>query len=525
MIKTKCSEARTFLSDVSGSSVPSQVPQQDLDFLSSNGYLTVMSQAEHDQASADVANLAQFALDLQNKEGEERNEESVLQSEEKKTHSILFRFENKEKKETELQKEAGATEALDKGRAEVAEEESKVNALIQKKSVLDRLTPYGGKFVALTGLGVTALSNLNVRNYRVSDGEFSAFVEESNQIDDELRGIADRAGFYVSEVMSNVPGAGEGSDGKGGTRETSPSQLWSAAIGLAKLQGDKGAIGERFLAALDAPQSVKSKAGNRLMAAEIMTSLAGDLRGLCETQASLEATLAHDVRVPDQVLSGIAAIIMGERRFDGTYPTDKFAEFTRATASYEAAAILSAYNGPSDQMVGKFQSFKEMFYSWGYEVSEDTELASALLAISELGPDDVSAKLAIEIDALKNYLEFPLVAAAILASIPTLEANETLDLMEKACFTLGSVAAGLQRSELVSLAVRMIHGIRNELVRRLDPTAKVVNTPVQFTYPQSPVFFLYYRPLIIVHSTYYATYAGIGGFHPAHVHGVGGFMG
>ncbi len=505
--------------------MPAQVPQQDLDFLSSNGYLTVMNQAEHDQASAEVANLAQLNLDLQNKEAEERNEESVLQSEEKKTHSILFHLEDKEKKEAELQAEASATEALDKERAEVTEEESRVNALIQKKSVLDRLTPYSGEFIALTGLGVTTLSDLNVRNYRVSDGEFSAFVEESNQINDELRGIADRAGFYVSEVKSKVPGAGEGSEGRGDMREVSPSQLWSVAIGLAKLQGDKEAIGERFLAALDVPQNVKSTIENRLMAAEIMTSLTGDLRGLSETQASLESTLARDVRVPDQVLSGIAAIIMGERRFDGTYPTDKFSEFTRVTASYEAAAILSAYNGPSDEMATKFQSFKFLFSTWGYEVSEDTELASAFLAISELGPGDVSAKLMIEIDALKNYLEFPLVAAAILASIPTLEANETLDLMEKACFMLGSIAAGLQRSELVSLAVRMIHGIRNELVRRLDPTAKVVNTPVQFTYPQSPVFFLYYRPLIIVHSTYYATYAGIGGFHPAHVHGVGGFMG
>ena len=45
-------------------------------------------------------------------------------------------------------------------------------------------------------------------------------------------------------------------------------------------------------------------------------------------------------------------------------------------------------------------------------------------------------------DALKNYLEYPLVAAAILTSIPTLEANETLDLMEKAYSLLGSFAHG-----------------------------------------------------------------------------------
>jgi hypothetical protein len=117
------------------------------------------------------------------------------------------------------------------------------------------------------------------------------------------------------------------------------------------------------------------------------------------------------------------------------------------------------------------------------------------------------------------------VAAAILTSIPTLEANETLDLMEKAYFLLGSYVADLERSEVISLAVRMIHGIKNELVKELDPTATIVKTPVQFTYVPSNIFFIYHAPLIIAHSSYYSTYSGIGGYHPAHVHGAGGFMG
>jgi hypothetical protein len=37
-----------------------------------------------------------------------------------------------------------------------------------------------------------------------------------------------------------------------------------------------------------------------------------------------------------------------------------------------------------------------------------------------------------------------------------------------------------------------------------------------------PVFFLWYAPLIMVHSSYYSTFSGIGGVHPAHVHGYGG---
>src|SRR3989442_1804383 len=190
------------------------------------------------------------------------------------------------------------------------------------------------------------------------------------------------------------------------------------------------------------------------------------------------------------------------------------------TRPYESAAILSVMNDPSNQLPSKFQCFRSMFGLWGYQISEDTELASAFLAISDLGPDDVRLKMSIIVTALKNYLEYPLVASAILTSIPTLEANETLNLMEKAYSQLWSFAIGLDRSELVSLSVRMIHGIKNELVEKLDPTAKILKTPVQFTHAPSNIFFGYYAPLIIVHSIYYSTFSGIGGFHPAHVHGV-----
>jgi len=97
--------------------------------------------------------------------------------------------------------------------------------------------------------------------------------------------------------------------------------------------------------------------------------------------------------------------------------------------------------------------------------------------------------------------------------------------MEKASFLLESYVANLERSEVISLAVRMIHGIKNELVKELDPTATIVKTPLQFTYVPTNVFFIYHAPLIIAHSSYYSTYSGIGGSHPAHVHGLGGFTG
>src|SRR2546428_13812033 len=97
--------------------------------------------------------------------------------------------------------------------------------------------------------------------------------------------------------------------------------------------------------------------------------------------------------------------------------------------------------------------------------------------------------------------------------------------MEKAYSQLWSFAMGLERSELGSLSVRMTHGIKNELAEKLDPTAKITNTPVQFTHAPSGLFFGYSGPLIIAHSSYYSTFSGIAGFHPAHVHGSGGGFG
>jgi hypothetical protein len=54
-----------------------------------------------------------------------------------------------------------------------------------------------------------------------------------------------------------------------------------------------------------------------------------------------------------------------------------------------------------------------MFGFWGYGESEDTDLASAYLAISDFTRDEVKDKMAIILSALKNYLEYPLVATAI----------------------------------------------------------------------------------------------------------------
>ena len=499
----------------------------------------MMQKEEYDQAGTEVADLTQMNEQLQNETAEERRTEAALEEDQKKTHSILFHFEGGQKRESELQKESVDRSTFNKDEADITQTDSKIAELIQKKSILDRMVPYDGKYLALTGLGVVTLNDLNIRNYRVSDREFSDFAEESRDTWAELRSIAESGNAYVSNIRTEFPKA-------------DLSQLWDVSIGLAKLQGDRNQIGVRFLLALGLLQHFKSTIENKMMAAEIMTSFRtnpsqmaaaatstttsgqqeddSDLQKLAETLVGLDKQIRHDENVPKQLSAGVAAIIMAGRKFDGTYPTDRFEEFSKMTKSSEAAAILSVINVPPDLLTSKFQSFRALFNSWGYQASEDTELASAYLAayltIANLGPDDVKTKLSIIIDGLKTYLEYPLVAAAVLTSIPTLEANETIDLMEKAYNVIASYATGLERSELICLSVRMIHGIRNELVKDLDPTAKLADTPIQFTHPPSYMFFGYHAPLILAHSTYFATFSGIGGLHPAHVHGFGaGFAG
>src|ERR1700737_4173927 len=99
-----------------------------------------------------------------------------------------------------------------------------------------------------------------------------------------------------------------------------------------------------------------------------------------------------------------------------------------------------------DGLNSKLQAFRSTFTSWGYMASEDTEIASAFLAIGELTADEVQDKLRHIVEQLKNYLEYPLVAAAILASIPVFESHEVLDLMEKAVTLLSGYTTGLERS-------------------------------------------------------------------------------
>ncbi len=514
----KCSDVRTFFTQIAGKSVSTQLHEVDMDFLTSNGYISVMQKEQYDEALAEVSNLTKVNEELSREEDEERSARALLEEEERKTHSILFHFKSEENQKAALEKAESQRNVAVKEEADVVEKETAIRELLQKKSKIDRMVQYDGRYVSLTGLGVITLNDLNVRNYRVSETPFSDFIQERMTTFSELRSIAHKGGYYVSILNNEFPGI-------------ELSELWSVSIGLGKLQGDPNQISERFLLSLDLVQHFGSNLENKMVAAEIMTASKvnpsqaptnSDLQGLTESLKSLEDKARHDAHVPKELSVGVAATILFARKYDGTFPIDKLARFSDMTLSSESAAILSVLDVPFEQMSNKFMQFRSMFSSWGYTESEDIDLASAYLTISDFTADEVKDKMIIIQSALKNYLEYPLVATAILTSIPTLEANETLDLMEKASTLLGNFAPSLERSELISLSVRMIHGIKNELVKELDPTAKITVTPVQFTYVPSIVFFRFGTPVILAHSYYHSTFSAFAGAHPAHVHGFGG---
>jgi hypothetical protein len=524
----KCSEVRGFLSEINYHTEPvTPIPPADFGYLSANGYVQTTTRDDHDKGVADVAGLSQLTMEIAAEKPVLGQAYDALDQDQEKEHSFSFHFQGKGEKDALAQRIEDESNAAIAENTKLTTMEFNLNALLQKKSAFDRMVAYGDQYLSLTGNGVLVLNDLNVRNYRVADDEFTDFVTELGTTYSELRSIADRAKSYVALLGPRFPVMVDDLTGA----DVLQPVLWSTGIGLGKLKGDPAAIGARASQALSSLQSfsllnsLKSTPPSMLLAAEVMTSLGGqDIESLKSTLQDLHGRVKKE-GVPGELSVGVAATIMAGRRFDGTYPIDTFKQFKQQTPSFEAAAILGVMNTPFADLIAKFKSFRGLLSSWGYTASEDLEIAAAFLAIGELGADDVQDKLKYVVQQLTNYLEYPLVAGAILASIPVFEAHEVLDLMEKAVALLKGYLPVLERSEVVTLAVRMIHGVRNELVKQIDSTATISQTPVQFTYGWYPGLFRWYFPVIIAHSTYNASFSGMGGFHPAHSHGIGGFAG
>jgi ribosomal protein S6 len=506
-----CQETFAFLTGVANRNVTTTLPDADLAALQQLSLIQRLSADQYAQLSQEVQTLQSARTTIDQETAGRSQLAYSVQTEERKAHSILFHFESRDKQTAQLQKEAQDEAALRATDTDLTQRIQGFNELVAKQSLLDTLSSYSGGYVALTGAGVLQLRQLGIRLYRVSDQPFAAYWAESQQTDRDLTDLATRGTQYVAGLSTALPPV------------TDRAYLWAIALGLAKLEPDPTRGGPLFLDAYNQLADLAHNPENRLMSAEMLATLR---RSVAENLPLLR-DLDHEVRkagVPKESSLGVASMLLLGQREDGTFATANLSSFLGLTKSYESAALLAIVNRPFTELAQKFGYLRQMFASWGYEPSEDVELSSAYLTLSELPLDGMNTKLAIIAKGMGAYLQYPLVASSILAAIPVLEANETLNLLEEAYEIVGRRAMPMAQPELICLAVRMVHGVRTETVQGLDATGKAVPTVPTAGYYYGPRFF--FVPILVAHGAYYSTYSGLGGAHPGHAHmGAGGFTG
>ena len=507
---TTCQATYQFLQQLRGRAVTTPPADADAAQLAQLGLVSFVTADQYRQMQADVSALGARQNDLAQEAQRTAQLAAEDQREEQRTHSILFHFESQEHRAADVRTEAATRQQLDAANADLARRRQEFNDLLQRRSLFDGLTACGDRYAALTGTGQVATRDLAVRLYRVADSDFAAYWADQQKVAGAFDALAAGAASYAQGLGTALP-------------QLDRSYLWAASLDLTHRQPDASTGGPKFLNTYRAVANLTSNDENRLLAAEVLFAIDAPIEG----QLPALKEVVQQVRklgVPSESALGVASVLLLGRRADGSIAYDPLRQFLTATRSYEAAALLAVDNVPIDGLSAKLLGARSLFASWGYQASEDVELASAFLATSDLPIDGVQTKLAIVARGLNTYLEYPLVAAAILASVASLEANETLNLLEQAYQVIGRRAMPMTQSELICLGVRMVYGIRDELLRQLDTTARMV--------PTAPAGGPRFYPRVVfvpvfVHAAYYSTFSGVGGAHPAHAHGMagGGFGG
>jgi hypothetical protein len=503
-----CKDISAFLDGVSRRSVPGTLSENDVQALQQIGLVQVLTREELQTLTQQVETFQQAQAELTQEATQRNSLSTAVQVDTRKTHSILFHLEGVDRQHSTLERLQQEQQAYKNVTEDIAKRQQALSQLLVKKALVDSSCPYNGRYVSLTTAGRIALRDLTVRLYRVADEEFSTYWSESKKIDGELTTLADQSARGTA-ALSQV------------LRDVEPTNLWAISIGIAKAGGDLQVHLDNFLSLYQGTASLSNNVENRLMSAEILSSLNRTPADALRQANELNGTV-RGLWVPRETSLGVASILLSGQRADGRVPVEEFRNYARNTPSYEAAALLALVSRSPDEVLGRFNSAKAIFTSWGYGRSDDTELSAAYLTLTDLPMDSAAPKIAIISKGISSYLQYPLVASSILASIPILEANETLNLLEKAYEILGQRTGPISQAEGLCLAVRLIHGIDVRSLNDLDPTA--VKMPA-FSYAGAqPRMFL---PVLIVHSGYYSTFSSMGGPHPAHIHswGGGGFGG
>jgi hypothetical protein len=508
-----CKDVAAFLGAVNARSVTAPLPDPDLATLQQVGLISLLTSDQLTAARQSASQLGAVQSTIAQETAQRQQESADLSARTQHTQSFLFRLEGSDKQAAEnqaIQQEAASLRGIN---ADLTQRQQQFSALLAQQAIVESATPIGDRYVALTGPGRLALRDLGARMYRVSDTAFPDYWTEAQAIDGELTDVATRSATYVGTLATALPNVDR-------------SYLWAVAIGVAKSGGDPTARISAYLSAFSAMAPLTGNVENQLMAAEIVSSLPPP------PGIALLPSLNQQVQklgIPSASSLGVAAILLSGRRADGSLPLPQLAQFRPRTPSFEAAGLLAIINRPFADVSGRFDSFRQQFAAWGYSTSEDTELSAAYLAISDIPAETVAPKLSIISRGMSAYLRYPLVSASILASIPVLEANETLSLLEKAYEIMGARTGPMPPAELICLAVRMVHGIHVKSVDELDSTATPAPAvggagsayPYRYFYPGI------WAPVFLVHGMYYSTFSGVGGAHPAHIHsfGGGGFSG
>ena len=505
-----CTAVYNFLTEVNNRAVETDPATVNGAHLMELGVIELLTSDQFQQMTTEVQTLTAAQSALQAELAERTQLAGSLHGDFDRTHSILFHLHGKEAQAAETSQETKDRQSLQALEADLAAKQKAFDDLVAKRSLLDTLVPCGSQYVGLTGVGQAQMRDLGVRLYRVGDAEFDSYWSETQRVSQSMNSLADEgAGYYAR--LAALAGADR-------------SYLWAISLGLSRTVPDPAQGATRFAQAYEGASSLSKNAENRLMASEIMFAIP---RPLPDQLPALKELVreTRKLKVPEESALGVAAMLLFGQRGDGTFATQNLAWFLPQTRSYEAAALLAIMNVPAEDLQKKFEGMRAMFTGWGYSASDDVELSSAYLAVSELPVDSMSTKLSIIARGLLTYLQYPLVAASVLASVATLEANETLNLLEQAYTVVGRRATGMSQAELVCLAVRLIEGIRQELVGSLDSTAAATPSAPRV----APVFYgrPFFVPFVVMHNAYFSTYSGYSGAHPGHAHGFagGGFSG
>ncbi len=504
---TSCRDVHGFLSQVAGRAVTTPLPLPDLQRLSDAGLVRLVTADGYRALVAQLDTMASAHQALAEESTSRAGLAEELRREETHTQSVLFHLHGKDKQSSELAAEAKARSDLASVDRDLAARQQAFNELVATRTLVAGLTRCADGYVALTTGGAVQLRNLGLRLYRLGDAPFEAYVAEASRISQRLETLSAEGASYFGQVSPSLA-------------EVDRSYLWAVSLGLAKVQPNVLEGAPRFFESWNSLGPLGHNTENRLMASEILFAVNRPIAASLPALGELVHD-SHHAGVPKESALGVGAILLYGQRADGSFATDRLVGYLRETRSYESAALLAIINRPEAELATKFSSARALFGSWGYTPSEDTELAAAYLTSSEVSVEGLAAKLAIVARGLTTYLEYPLVAAAVLASVSTLEANETLNLLEQAYGVVGRRVSGMSQAEIVTLAVRLVEGIRNELVGALDPTAaRPAAAP-----PVAPTPRAFFLPIVVAHYGSYATFGGIGGAHPGHVHGFGGVGG